>query len=49
MNTVESFTKVDEVDEQRSVPFNALFNDIPLGKDLIDDTSATFKTCLFLP
>ncbi len=46
MNTVESFTKVDEVDEQRSVPFNALFNDIPQGKDLIDATSvvATFKT-----
>ena len=49
MYTVKSFSKVYKVNVQGGVPFQALLNDVPQCKDLVDASSALAKAGLFLP
>ena len=49
MYNVKSFSKVYKVNVQGGVPFQALLNDVPQCKDLIDASSTLAKADLFLP
>ena len=48
INTVKSFPKVNKIQYGLTLPFNALFNNVSDGENVVYTASVWSKACLFI-